>query len=224
MKNINRLLIVIVILIVTIEVDAQTYKVKAGLNLSECKFTDAGDEGVTMRSGFNIGFTADYPLKNRFSIETGLLLTSKGYKEEANVLASEVDLEIQLPAENFTQKTDFLIYYLEIPVTLKASFDIGETKIYGAFGPYVAYGLRENNSIENYYNDEVHKTKFNYSKGRRTVNRFDYGLVFGLGLDYGSVLLGLSYDMGLTNLFSDSDSDSNVSVRALGLSVGYIIN
>ncbi len=33
------------------------------------------------------------------------------------------------------------LFYLDIPLTAKASFDLGDAKVFGLFGPYIGMGL-----------------------------------------------------------------------------------
>ena len=82
MKNLVKLfLIVITIMMVTDKLFSQEFGIKAGLNLSNMHVVDDGSivsEDFNMKPGFHIGATAEFPLTEMFSLETGLLLSTKG--------------------------------------------------------------------------------------------------------------------------------------------------
>ena len=130
MKNLVKLfLIVIAIMMATDKLFSQEFGIKAGFNSSNMHivnnrlfFTDDSN----MKTGFHIGATAEFPLTEIFSLETGLLLSTKGFIEEV---------------KDFNYKVIFNPLYLDIPLTVKASSYIGGTKVYGMFGSYVGIGL-----------------------------------------------------------------------------------
>lgn len=74
-------------LIPILESFAQTFEIKAGVNLSTMlskadRSTYSGDYTLTPRLHF--GVTSEIPINKLFSIESGLLFSSKGYKLEKN--------------------------------------------------------------------------------------------------------------------------------------------
>ena len=65
-------------------------------------------------------------------IETSLLFSAKGFK----IKDKEINLDETI---EFTEKAD--IFYVDFPLTAKTSLNVGSTKIYDAFGPYLDIGL-----------------------------------------------------------------------------------
>ena len=129
MKNLVKLfLIVIAIMMATDKLFSQEFGIKAGLNLSNMHmvYDRMFSNDSNMKTGFHIGATAEFPLTEIFSLETGLLLSTKGFIEEV---------------KDFNYKVIFNPLYLDIPLTVKASSYIGGTKVYGMFGSYVGIGL-----------------------------------------------------------------------------------
>ena len=55
------------------------------------------------------------------------------------------------------------------------------------------------------------------------LKRFDFGLAFGAGVEIKSFRLGISYELGLTNLSVTQIDGSKISNRVLGISFGYKI-
>ena len=82
MKNLVKLfLIVIAIMMATDNLFSQEFGIKAGFNSSNMHVVDDGSiisEDFNMRTGFHIGATAEFPLTEIFSLETGLLISTKG--------------------------------------------------------------------------------------------------------------------------------------------------
>ena len=129
MKNLVKLfLIVIAIMMATDKLFSQEFGIKAGLNLSNMHmvYDRMLSNDSNMKTGFHIGATAEFHLTEIFSLETGLLLSTKGFIEEV---------------KDFNYKVIFNPLYLDIPLTVKASSYIGGTKVYGMFGSYVGIGL-----------------------------------------------------------------------------------
>ena len=129
MKDLVKLfLMVIAIMMATDKLFSQEFGIKAGLNLSNMHmvYDRMLSNDSNMKTGFHIGATAEFPLTEIFSLETGLLLSTKGFIEEV---------------KDFNYKVIFNPLYLDIPLTVKASSYIGGTKVYGMFGSYVGIGL-----------------------------------------------------------------------------------
>ena len=130
MKNLVKLfLIVIAIMMATDKLFSQEFGIKVGFNSSNMHIVYDRlvlSDDSNMKTGFHIGATAEFPLTEIFSLETGLLLSTKGFIEEV---------------KDFNYKVIFNPLYLDIPLTVKASSYIGGTKVYGMFGSYVGIGL-----------------------------------------------------------------------------------
>ena len=213
MKNLITLFVLALALVLTMTAEsfAQSFGVKAGLNLSTMlskndKRTFSDD--FKMKPGFHIGVTAEFPIDEMFSFETGLLLSTKGYK---------------ISKEDYKQKVN--INYLDIPLTGKASFDIADTKVYGLFGPYIGMGLSGKLKFEEIDFGETHTGEDNIDWGSdkelSDMKRLDFGITVGVGVEINSFQIGLSYNLGLANISPSTDGGSKVNNRVLGLSVGY---
>ena len=187
----------------------QTITAKAGLNLST--FQDGDDDfdyadefDYQLKPGFHIGATAEFPISDAIGIEGGLLLSTKG-----------TTYEIDLWGETFEARTHFL--YIDIPVTAKGYFDLGGVKGYAAAGPYLGIGISGKSSL----NDETEDIEFGSDEG--DTKRTDLGLVFGAGVEFSNVVVGLSYNLGLANIVNIDDNDNGYHMRnrVLQFTVGY---
>ena len=219
MKNLLKLLIVVIGFTMTTESYAQTFGVKAGLNLSNMLVEDDDDtysDDFKVNPGFHVGATAEFPITELFSFETGLLLSTKGVKasEEETFMGETVKYESKLN-----------LIYLDIPLTAKASFDLGGARIYGVFGPYIGMGLSGKSKFEitamGETETEEEDIKLGSDEDEDDVKRLDFGLTMGAGVEISSIQIGLSYGLGLANISPYTDGGSKISNRVLGISVGY---
>ena len=84
-------------------------------------------------------------------------------------------------------------------------------------GPYVAYGIGGKTSAGNVEVDTFKDDAFlDVLNG---LKPFDAGIGLGVGAEFGSILLDLGWDMGLTNLSRVSGYD--VKTQNAYLSVGF---
>jgi hypothetical protein len=200
---------ILVSLAVALTVSATAYAqspiqfgVQAGLNLSS---VNTDDKGVSSKIGFNAGVTADYVLSETLYLQPALLYTVKGDKEKA----AGLDVTNTLS-------------YLELPIMVGYKVPLEGFTVSLKAGPYLAYGLSakmKNNSgsgeLDLYdKNDGV--------GGKARAKRFDYGLGIGADIQFGKIVVGLAYELGLANL-NNISSNSDDAIRNVNsfLSVGY---
>ena len=215
MKNLIKFLIAAVMFAMATESFAQTFGVKGGLNLSTAVIKDNDDtydDDLKMKPGFNLGATVEFPINETFSVATGLLLSNKGTKEEY----SESDYHF---------KEVLSLYYFDIPITGKATYDLGGTKIYGIFGPCIGVGLSGKWKTEETFNGETDTQTETLQWGSDSENdhlkRLDFGLLFGGGVEISSFQIELSYNLGLANISSYTGDGFKINSRVLALSLGY---
>jgi outer membrane protein W len=216
MKNFGTLLIFAFMFTLVTQGYTQTFGVKAGLNLSNMHSKDNNDtydDNAKMNPGFHLGATAEFPLTEMFSFETGLMLSTKGTMESYKDTYS---------GNTYESKVKLNLFYLDIPLTAKASYDIGGAKIYGAFGPYLGVGL--SGKIKSEVTGETATTedvKWGSSSSNDYLKRFDYGMIIGAGAEIKAIQIGLSYGLGLANISSDFSDGMMIKNRVLEISVGY---
>jgi hypothetical protein len=222
MKNLERIFLIVVFFITATSMTfAQTVGVKAGLNLSTVLMKDNTTTYSTdfkMNPGFNVGVLVDFPIGEVFVIEPGLLLSTKGFKEEF-----KEDIH-QIGVIEYKNKTN--LYYLDIPVYAKAAFGVGDdVELYGAFGPYLGVGLWGKMKSEVIYNGEKENSDENIKWGNDAENdhfeRVDYGLSFGAGVEFYSVFIEATYGLGLANISPYTEDGFKTNNRVLGISAGY---
>ena len=203
-------------LISILESFAQTFEIKAGMNLStmlskDDRSTYSGEYTLTPR--LLIGVTTEIPITQLFSIESGLLFSSKGYKLDKNYA-------LYPTSEPVPVYTKAVLSYLEIPFLVKSSHSILGLPFYEIFGAYAAFGINGKTITDVYSGGisarNVYKNQFNSDGPWKSL---DYGLQAGAGITFGKYVLGLNYSYGLANISRHSPHvEKN---RIIGLTLGY---
>lgn len=221
MKNL-RLFFLMTFVFAAVSASAQlSFGVKAGLNMST--ITDVEDSD--MKIGYKVGPTVEYMFAPNMGIQSGLLLSSKGVKSS---LSYHDDYE----NETINQDATINSNYLELPILFAYKFAIApDTKVYLNAGPYLAYGIfgktKFKYTIDGYSGDyEVKYDTFGddyYDENLEThypgMERFDFGLSFGAGMEITKFNFGLNYDLGLKKVYDvDGDSPKNSN---FWISAGY---
>jgi hypothetical protein len=219
MKYIGILLIVVSIVTLASESFAQTFGIKAGLNLSNQLMKDDNttySDDFKMNPGFHIGATAEFLITKIFSFETRLLISTKGYKfSEEEILLGEI-LEYKIKCN---------LYYVDVPLDVKASLAVEGAKIYGALGPYLGIGLfgKRKSELTAMGETETYEEDIEWGSDEENyeIKRLDFGLTIGAGFEISSIQIGLSYCLGLANISAYTDGGIKNKNRVLGISVGY---
>lgn len=188
---------------------AQQFGVKAGLTMPKVSFEENDD--VKMAMGFQVGGVATLPL-GPLELEANVLLSQKGFKLKKTV--SEFGAEV-------TTTYKFKPLYLDIPVKLNYHIDLAGIGLFFGAGPTLGFGIagKEKTSFEVSgvkfpgMDEELDKDKSEKIEwgGDNGPKRLD----FGLGLQAGvkiidKIRVGLSYDLGLTDLDKDVKSKNRV--------------
>ncbi len=194
------------------------YMIKGGLNLSNMLIKeDDGTrrENIKNKTGFHFGFTADFPVSKTVDFETGLLISTKGFKISDKKINNGITYE---------DKGATNLLYLDIPLTAKTYCNIGASKIYGVFGPYLGVGLSGKSKYESISITGTESDEQDLSWGSGVsdnIKRLDFGLTVGAGMEINSILIGLSYNLGLANISGVNVQVQKINNKVLGLSIGY---
>lgn len=240
MKNVVKVLVVVMFAAFAMQAQAQVkFGVKAGVNLNNIaqNFDDSDLESATkMRLAYHVGVVADLGLSEMFSIQPGVLFTSKGYS---------VDLEDDLPSGVEVDGYDRVsLNYVEIPVN--AVVKISGLQIYA--GPYVGIGIGGKNKWDytvttaagdEDVSDDMKLKAFFGEVGEGDLDddegayrALDYGVNFGLGYGVGPVVISAGYSLGLGNLTPEMDTgdmgdfdpaDFKQSNRVITVSAAFFI-
>lgn len=198
MKKIKNLLFIFLLITLASSSFAQSFGIKAGLNLSNMVMKDDDDtysDDYKILPGFHAGVVAEIPFSDMFSFEPGLILSTKGFKYEESE---------EYMGETIEAKMKTSLFYLDIPLNLKVNFGTDNMKIYGTFGPYLGMGLSGKYKAEASFmgesETETEDIKWGTSEDDDDLKRLDFGLGVGAGVQFGPITAGrLCY--GLSKYF-----------------------
>lgn len=194
---------------------AQTFGLKAGLNISNMLFEDDDDtysDDFDALPGFHAGVAMELPFTNILSLETALQVSTKGFE----FMETESGFEV-------TSKTTPL--YIDVPITLKATNDLGGASIYGLAGPYIGFGVggevkaeASGGGIGFGASEDI---EWGNDEDEDTFKPFDFGVLLGGGVQIGSFQVGVSYALGLANISPYTDFGTKIANRVFSVSAGY---
>lgn len=192
-----------------------TLGVKGGLNLSKMLMKDDDDtysSNFKMNPGFNVGVTGEFDITELFSFETGFMLNSKGFRDKQTIFGIESETKMNL-------------IYLDIPLTAKATIEIGSLEIYGVAGPYVGFGLTGKQISKVSGNGNSSKDTYDIDWGsdaqKDDLKRLDFGVLAGAGIQLNGLQVGFTYGLGLANVSAYTDGGTTFKHNVLSFSVGY---
>jgi opacity protein-like surface antigen len=171
---------------------------RVGMNFSNMtKF-----ENTKALPGFQLGVGMDYGFSENWSLQSGLMISSKGYKVKDYAKVRPI--------------------YLDIPILAAYKFNISDnTKFVINAGPYLAFGLGgkckfdEGGDYKLFKGEDGEDAKY---------SRFDLGIQYGIGLEIGDhYLVNLTGQNGFISPFDypdgyDGDKPKNMT---FSIGVGY---
>ncbi|MFM7078217.1 MAG: porin family protein [Bacteroidota bacterium] len=200
------------------QADAQIYRMKAGLNLSNMVMKDNNEtysSDFENTPGIHLGGSIQIPSEGIFSFEGGMQFSTKGFYYSESGQFDGYDLEVE-------QTTS--LFYLEMPLTARSTFDLGWGKIYANLGPYIGIGLtgKYKYRFELFGETEEDEEDIDWGSGKEDdLRRFDAGLFAGAGMEFKRVQIGMTYGLGLVNISSVQENGMTVQNKTIGISVGY---
>lgn len=171
---------------------------KVGMNFSNMtKFDD-----TKALPGFNLGVGMDYGFSENWSLQSGLMISSKGYKVKDYAKVRPI--------------------YLDIPILAAYKFNISDnTKFVINAGPYLAFGLGGKCKFDEGGDYKLFKGEDGEDA---EYSRFDLGIQYGIGLEIGDhYLVNLTGQNGFISPFDypdgyDGDKPKNMT---FSIGVGY---
>jgi len=178
--------------------------VRAGVDFMTAGGDDAPDD-ADRRTGFLAGAFVEVEFGGPFALQPELLYTQKGWSREGDVRGTTITSTVKLD-------------YIEIPVLAKFQLPLGGPFSPSLFaGPAVGFNASAEREVEgggqsqtNDISDQVSSTEF--------------GLVFGVGGDFGigagTITVDARYNLGLTSV-DDTDADASVSNQGFMITAGF---
>ncbi len=220
MKHVYKFLVLILIMVMADQSHGQSLSLRGGLSFANMDFDHPHiDLDLDWKPGFHIGIFRESQLISLLSIETGLMIVSKGHKasDTETMGGYEIDYE-----------TTTNLLYLDVPITAKAVIGIGNMNVYGVLGPYAGVGLagKYKYKVTQTINGDTHTESGEEdiewgSDDTDDFKRLDFGLLAGAGIELNALTIGLSYGMGLANI---NPHEFDINHKVINISIGYKIN
>jgi hypothetical protein len=162
-----------------------------------------------MKLGWHFGGVGELELNDNMSVEAALMLSSKGYKYED---------------EDWDVKNTFSPLFLHIPILFKYGVPVGDFKLFGQAGPYLAYGIGGKTKVTSdnpLIEDSDESIKWG-SGDDDDLKPLDFGLNIGAGIAFEMGLeANLFYELGLGNHAIETEGGTKIANRVFGISFAY---
>jgi hypothetical protein len=174
----------------------------------------AGDVQTNSRARFVVGVFAGFEIAENFGVQPELAYAQKGAKTESEIVDPVGGLI------TLTQTTS--IDYLELLVPAYLRIKVNNEKVKPRLYAGPTFGLPLNCKVKT---DRSVGEPLPTVDCKDDVTSFDFGLLFGFGLELGSgpgkFAVDLRYELGLANI-SELEDDPSKKNRSLQILVGYI--
>ena len=172
--------------------------VKGGVNLASQKNTgDEGADSLKTLTAIVAGAFATLPVTSWLDFQPEALYSVKGARADVEGITASV-----------------LIDYLEVPLLARYSRRGGSRGYYVAGGPSAAFVLRARTRTK--FGDATEELDISDQ-----VERFDFGVAVGGGVEFGSLVVDGRYTHGLKDIDKDKSDAVKVTNRAISLTVGF---
>lgn len=171
---------------------------KLGMNFSNITKVD----NTKALPGFQLGVGMDYGFSESWSLQSGLIISSKGYKYDAE------------DAHDYSFKARPI--YLDIPILAAYKFNISDnTKFVINAGPYLAFGLGGKCKYDEGEDSKLFKGE---DGDDAEMKRFDLGIQYGVGLEINEhYLVNLT---GQNGFISPNNWDEGKDYKNMTFSIG----
>lgn len=168
---------------------------KVGMNFSNVTKVD----NTKALPGFQLGVGMDYGFSENWSLQSGLMISSKGYKVKDYAKVRPI--------------------YLDIPILAAYKFNISDNaKLVINAGPYLAIGLGGKAKYDEGEGDEDWKLFKGEDGFDAQCKRFDLGIQYGIGVELNEhYLINLS---GQNGFISPNNWDDDVDYKNMTFSIG----
>lgn len=220
MKHFSKVLIFVLLICFSTTSFSQIFGLKAGSNLSKMVVKDDQmdlSDDFQLKPGLLFGPTVDFPLCQPLSLETGIMLSSKGFKDT---------YEESYQGGFYESKTTLNLWYIDIPILFKWNIPINdEFSIYPALGPYISIGIKGKSKYESKsnYGDESGSSDIEWGTDEESdmLRRFDAGIMFGGGIEYKAFQLSVYYNLGIANISAYTEEGTTIKNNVLQIALGY---
>ncbi|HRH37230.1 MAG TPA: porin family protein [Flavobacteriales bacterium] len=205
--------------------------IKLAPNMGFVKPDTKGIDGNGAGFGYTWGLLAEFPFgsNGNYRFATGLFMNNLMGKWKTTFTYQDA---INGPMLNKDLATDVKLQYVELPLTVKLmTKEIGYMRYYGQLGFGAAFNISAKantvtpkfDATGGYVVDFTEENKVDFQK---SISFFKAGLVVGGGFEYNfsgstSLLVGVTYNNGLTNILDISGAKAKASYVELTTGVFF---
>lgn len=183
--------------------------VRGGMNLSSVynKFDGEGVDGANPLLGFHLGGVVEYSLCRSVAIQSDAQFIRNGGERHFPGTWPQTQA---VPPYAVTTTVD----QLQLLLLAKYKTKPATVRYFATMGPYFGYGLsaKITSSLSGF-------REVNLYTDANSINRFDFGLGAGLGVEFNKLFVSISYQLGLLNL--DRTDRYYAKINSSLLSFGY---
>ncbi|MBK0380877.1 porin family protein [Mucilaginibacter segetis] len=181
-----------------------SFGIKGGVNFADVA-ASSGSFSATLGSltTFSVGAFTDIKA-GAISVQPGIYYTGKGFK---TVTTSTESVSLDLK-------------YVEVPVNFVYHVPAVVGDVYFGAGPYAAIGV--NGKAKAKSGSDSYEEDVTFGDGPEDIKKTDFGLQFIGGFHFSKgLLIGVNYDLGLSDISNDDSTDGTLKHRVWGISVGF---
>ncbi|MBK7030432.1 MAG: PorT family protein [Bacteroidales bacterium] len=199
------------------KVIGQSWQARLGMNFSTFKIFDdqrSYNNYRMVKPGWNAGGVYEFFPGKLFSLETGLMLESKGEKRDNSYYA---------PAD-FTEVIGVTnLLYLDLFVMGKLNIPMKKSTFFAAAGPYIGLALAGwQESVTTPESNLDSRTAVDFgNKGLTSFRRFDYGGKALLGIEFKSYQFSIFYSAGAMDILRMDLEHHKTLNQSGGFTLGY---
>ncbi len=196
--------------------NAQTFGAKAGLNMSNFRFSGANatanKEGQKSAIGFAIGGFAAFEISDKLTFQPELLFSMQGAKHSESGTT--------LRGSSYNYEDTFKMSYINIP--LIAKYYVTDA-INIQFGPQIGFLM---SAKDDYTRTNGGSTESGSTDIKDEYRSIDFGVDFGAGYKLDNLSFDLRYNLGLGDIIEIRPSSDNNKAfnNVIQFTVGYAFN
>ena len=171
----KKLLLAIAVVVSAVSLNAQSIGIQAGLNFASGTFDDPDIDGaIEGISGIRIGPVVQFPIGTVFEVHSGAIYSQQGF---------------EIP--DFGKTT---LDYIDVPIALAASFDLGGIGAFVKAGPVLGIGIGGKAL------DSIGEEKISFGSDEDDdFKLLDVGGEIGAGIKLGTLQIAATYDISLSD-------------------------
>lgn len=198
MIRMKKLFLLTLVVFGTLSLQGQAIGIQAGLNFASGTFDDGvQSDDLESITGIRIGPVVQFNLGPVFELHTGAIYSQQGYEitEAANLGKITID-------------------YIDIPLNLAASFDLGGIGAFIKAGPVIGLGVGGKTSTS------LGDFDIEFGSGEDETKALDWGGAVGAGIKLGTLQIDATYDISLDDL---SNNNAGYKNKVFHVALSFVI-